>query len=130
MRVVLVTSRERRRWIIPKGWPIKGLKNPEVAETEAMEEAGVVGRISKKPIGRFIYDKQFPKKTVTVTVDVYGLEVLKELDEWQEKGQRDVQWFEVEEAARLADDRSVGELILHFAASFAKPDTIAAQETA
>ena len=55
--VMLVTSRRGRRWIIPKGWPIKGLKPPKSAAREAYEEAGVRGTIGSKSIGSFIYEK-------------------------------------------------------------------------
>jgi 8-oxo-dGTP pyrophosphatase MutT (NUDIX family) len=50
-RVLLLTSRETKRWIIPKGWPMKGHKPWEAAAQEALEEAGLVGQISKEPIG-------------------------------------------------------------------------------
>ncbi|HEY1934850.1 MAG TPA: NUDIX hydrolase [Acetobacteraceae bacterium] len=58
IEVLLLTSRTRRRWIIPKGWPIKGLKPAKSAAREAFEEAGVRGTVSGKPLGRFTYDKQ------------------------------------------------------------------------
>lgn len=48
IEVLLVTSRETRRWIIPKGWPMKGKKQHEAAAIEAEEEAGVIGNTSKK----------------------------------------------------------------------------------
>lgn len=117
LAVLLVTSRERRRWILPKGWPIKGMTDAEAAETEAMEEAGLVGRVDRKPLGRFMYEKRFPKKTEPVRVDVFGLEVERQLDDWPEKGQRETAWFTGEEAARLADDAGVGDLILAFLAA-------------
>ena len=31
VEVLLVTSRETKRWLIPKGWPMKGKKPPVVA---------------------------------------------------------------------------------------------------
>ena len=37
--IMLLTSRETGRWVIPKGWPIKGLKPREVASREAYEQA-------------------------------------------------------------------------------------------
>jgi 8-oxo-dGTP pyrophosphatase MutT (NUDIX family) len=58
LKIMMLTSRETRRWVIPKGWPIKGLKPHEVAVREAYEEAGLVGRIaSKRPIGISHYEK-------------------------------------------------------------------------
>src|ERR1700755_1994635 len=56
LRVLLLTSRETRRWIIPKGWPIRGMKPREVAAREAFEEAGLVGRVAgKRSIGSYNY---------------------------------------------------------------------------
>ena len=52
-RVLLVTSRETRRWIIPKGWPMKGRKDHEAAAQEALEEAGVTGHVHKHPMGAY-----------------------------------------------------------------------------
>jgi ADP-ribose pyrophosphatase YjhB (NUDIX family) len=43
----LVTTRQTRRWIIPKGWPIKGLRPAKSAAREAFEEAGVRGKIAQ-----------------------------------------------------------------------------------
>ena len=57
--VLLLTSRETKRWIIPKGWPIRGLKPREVAARDAYEEAGLRGTISgKHPIGAYHYEKR------------------------------------------------------------------------
>ena len=40
VHLLMVTSRTRKRWILPKGNPIKGLAPNKVAEVEALEEAG------------------------------------------------------------------------------------------
>ena len=45
IEVLLITSRETRRWIIPKGWPAPGLTPHDSAINEAMEERGAIGRI-------------------------------------------------------------------------------------
>jgi hypothetical protein len=55
--VMLMTSRETRRWIIPKGWPHKGRTPHRSAAPEAYEEAGVVGRVQRDPLGSFSYQK-------------------------------------------------------------------------
>jgi 8-oxo-dGTP pyrophosphatase MutT (NUDIX family) len=57
LEILLVTTRGTRRWIVPKGWPIKGLRPAKSAAREAFEEAGVTARIGAKPIGFFAYDK-------------------------------------------------------------------------
>ena len=54
LEVLLITSRETGRWIIPKGGPIKGFKPGQTAALEAYEEAGVRGRVSARPLGRAV----------------------------------------------------------------------------
>ncbi|WP_143741534.1 NUDIX hydrolase [Pleomorphomonas diazotrophica] len=116
----MITTRDSGRWILPKGWPIKGLKRHESAETEAMEEAGLIGSAAQKPIGRFTYVKQFPKRQEKVLVDVFPLAIERQLDDWQEKGQREVRFFNPVDAAALVSDTGVGDLILSFFVDLAK----------
>jgi hypothetical protein len=39
LEVLLITSREAGRWIIPKGWPVKSIPPYELAAHEAIEDA-------------------------------------------------------------------------------------------
>jgi 8-oxo-dGTP pyrophosphatase MutT (NUDIX family) len=103
-RVLLLTSRETKRWIIPKGWPMKGRKPGEAAAQEAREEAGLVGRPSKKPIGSYSYFKRREAHFDLCRVDGYLLKLDKQLKIWREKGQREAQWFTLEEAATLVEE--------------------------
>jgi 8-oxo-dGTP pyrophosphatase MutT (NUDIX family) len=62
---MLLTSRGTHRWVIPKGWPMKGRKPAEVASQEAYEEAGLIGQIvGKRPLGSFHYEKRLAKAVV------------------------------------------------------------------
>jgi 8-oxo-dGTP pyrophosphatase MutT (NUDIX family) len=99
IEVLLVTSRETKRWLIPKGWPMKGRKPHKAAAREAEEEAGVKGRIEGKALGHYTYWKRRVVHFDLCRVDVYPLEVSKQLKSWKEKGQREARWFKVEEAA-------------------------------
>jgi 8-oxo-dGTP pyrophosphatase MutT (NUDIX family) len=111
--VMLLTSRGTGRWIIPKGWPIKGLKPREVAAQEAYEEAGLRGRVAgKKPVGTFHYAKQIATDPLLCEVHVYLLWVDVQLDDWPEKAERQTQWFGVPEAAGLVDEGGLSEIIL------------------
>jgi 8-oxo-dGTP pyrophosphatase MutT (NUDIX family) len=112
--VVLVTSRGRGRWILPKGWPIKGLGDHEAAGIEALEEAGLVGRPGRRSVGSYTYVKRLGGRTLTVTVDVYPFEILEQRPKWRERGQREVGWFSAEEAAAKVSDEGVGALIGRF----------------
>jgi 8-oxo-dGTP pyrophosphatase MutT (NUDIX family) len=75
-QVMLVTSRETGRWIIPKGWPKKRKAPYASAAREALEEAGVVGEIGRDPIGSYSYKKRLKSGAVVACeVHVFPLEV-------------------------------------------------------
>jgi len=114
LEVLLVTSRGTRRWIIPKGWPIKGFKPARTAAREAYEEAGVRGRVAGRPLGRYIYEKRLEEqsKAFPCEVQVFPLLVKRQLKKWPEHKQRTVQWFPVPEAAALIKDDNLRRLIL------------------
>lgn len=114
LKVLLITSRETRRWVIPKGWPIKGLKSPQTAAREALEEAGVEGATAKK-IGVFHYDKRLASgRLQKIRVAVYPLQVEVELDSWPEADQRVRLWTTPEEAASLVLEPELSELLRGF----------------
>jgi 8-oxo-dGTP pyrophosphatase MutT (NUDIX family) len=103
--VLLISSRDTGRWVIPKGWPIKGLTPAETAAREAYEEAGLGGQVSKKPIGEFEYGKRLNNGKVQPTkVEVFALEQMIQHPDWPEQGQRKLQWFSVPEAAEAVEE--------------------------
>jgi 8-oxo-dGTP pyrophosphatase MutT (NUDIX family) len=111
-RVMLITSRETRRWIIPKGWTIDGLTEAESAAREAFEEAGVEGRVDPSPLGTFGYHKQLSrKKSKPVSVVVFPLFVLSERDEWPERAERARAWFSPDHAASLVHEPELAALL-------------------
>jgi 8-oxo-dGTP pyrophosphatase MutT (NUDIX family) len=111
-QVMLVTSRETGRWVIPKGWSIKGLKPADVAEREAYEEAGLVGHIvSKKPIGSFHYEKLLPVGRLLCEVSVFLLQVHHQVADWPERGQRQTEWFDPTDAASLVQESELADII-------------------
>jgi 8-oxo-dGTP pyrophosphatase MutT (NUDIX family) len=120
-QVMLITTRETRRWMIPKGWPLKGRKPAEVASQEAYEEAGLVGHIiGKRPLGLFHYEKQLPKESRLCQVRVFSFRVESQLDDWPEKQQRETRWFDAEEAAELVEEAGLHEIITRFAGSYVR----------
>jgi 8-oxo-dGTP pyrophosphatase MutT (NUDIX family) len=113
--VLVITSRASKRWIIPKGWPIKGKKPHEVAATEAWEEAGVRGKVEKKAVGSYTYLKEIEGgNVVPCVVDVFQLEV-SELDgNFKERGQRALAWVAPDEAARRVREIELKSLLVEF----------------
>jgi 8-oxo-dGTP pyrophosphatase MutT (NUDIX family) len=110
--VLLVTSRDTGRWIIPKGWPLKGKRPHKAAAREAHEEAGVVGKINRRAIGSFSYAKRLKSGRVIVCeVKVFGLEVKQQEKSWPEKGEREVMWLSRTKAAKTVGDRALGAII-------------------
>ena len=122
VEILLMTSRQTKRWIIPKGWPIKGLKPCDSAAQEAYEEAGVRGTIGRRPIGKYTYDKKLepPSKVVPCEVQVYALRVRRQEETWPENGQREICWCQPDEALALVDDGGVATLIESLVASQTK----------
>jgi len=109
--VLVITSRKKRRVIIPKGWPMKGRLDCEAAAVEAREEAGLVGTIRREPVGSYTYWKKFSNHFGLVNVTVYLLEVSHQLDTWREQHARKTAWCSQEEAARLLDEPQLVDLI-------------------
>jgi hypothetical protein len=111
LRVMLVTSRGTRRYVAPKGWRMKGRQDHDAAQIEAQQEAGVVGRIHKKPIGFYEYWKRLSDHFELCRVKVFLLEVERQLADWKERGQRQVAWFDTDEAADLVDEPGMSAII-------------------
>jgi 8-oxo-dGTP pyrophosphatase MutT (NUDIX family) len=111
---LLLTSRETRRFVIPKGWRMQGKSDPQAAALEAKQEAGVKGRIDPTAIGSYQYWKRLGKAFVSVNVVVYALEVETESPKWKEARQRQKQWLTAEQAAALVDEPELVSLIAGF----------------
>jgi 8-oxo-dGTP pyrophosphatase MutT (NUDIX family) len=111
LQVLLITSRGRRRWVIPKGWPWPGCAEPDAAAGEAWEEAGITGTLGSGPIGAYTYSKRRVHKPISVQVSVFLLIVSHEHPQWPEQRQRRRAWFAQEEAARVVEERELGALI-------------------
>ncbi|MCC5977896.1 MAG: NUDIX hydrolase [Salinarimonas sp.] len=107
---LLVTSRRTGRWIYPKGAVIDGMTPPESAACEALEEAGVEGRIWPEPIGSYDSVKIKGMTSTPLRVSVYPLEVTQQHDTWKEKGQRHRHWALLAEARRLLSEPRLMEI--------------------
>jgi 8-oxo-dGTP pyrophosphatase MutT (NUDIX family) len=117
---MLVTSRETRRWIIPKGWPKRGKSPHRCAAREAFEEGGVVGAVGRRPVGSFSYEKRLKSgRSVECEVRVFPLEVKRQRKEWPEKHERQVKWLSVSKAAEKVKDPVLSKIIQRVARKYA-----------
>jgi 8-oxo-dGTP pyrophosphatase MutT (NUDIX family) len=115
LEILLITSRETRRWVIPKGWRKKGEPATIAVAREALEETGVGGRVEEQPLGRYRYQKLLKSgRAVPVNVVVYALEVVHEHAEWPEKAVREKLWAPLRRAATLVDETELQALIAGF----------------
>jgi len=115
IEVLLVTSLNSKRWILPKGWLEPELSAAENAAREAFEEAGVTGKVSPQPVGAYHYLKE--KKDgggVPCSVDVFALAVTKQLDDWPEKNARELAWVPVEQAVLQVSEPGLREILKTF----------------
>ncbi len=115
LEIMLITTKRSRRWIIPKGDPIKGLKPAKSAAREAFEEAGIRGSIGEKSIGAFRFQKTLDSApNVLCEVKVYPLNVKQQMREWPEASQRTARWFDPAEAQAAVKDAGLRALIARF----------------
>jgi 8-oxo-dGTP pyrophosphatase MutT (NUDIX family) len=105
---MLITSRKRKRWVIPKGIIEPHLLPHDSAAQEAWEEAGIRGRVSQTPLGTY----QYHKWGGTCRVRVFLLQVEEMLETWPEADLRDRQWFNIDEAAKRVDEAELKQMLL------------------
>lgn len=107
-QVLLVTSARGKRWIIPKGIVEKGHSPARSAAKEAWEEAGVTGRVGRRMLGRYAYEKW----QGVCRVLVYRLDVEEVHGEWPEAHVRLRRWCTPGKAAALVGDPALAAIIL------------------
>src|SRR5215218_10824914 len=116
-RVMLVTSRETRRWVLPKGWAEERLAPHELAAKEAFEEGGILGEVAAEAVGSYVYRKRLlGDRSVPCRVEVFPLRVERLLDDWPERGQRERRWFTLAAAAAAVEEGDLAALLLRMAA--------------
>ena len=115
--VLLITSRDTGRWVVPKGNPMTGLEPYEAAAQEAWEEAGVRGIACPTPLGRYRYWKRRRLgASRELSVALYCFLVTEQARDWPERHQRVTQWFDLAGAAGAVDEPELKDLIAGFRA--------------
>lgn len=111
--VLMVTSRGTQRWVLPKGWPMKGRTLAGAALREAWEEAGVVGTVDEVPVGWYGYEKtRKDGLPLSCRVEVFRVTVSDLARDWPERLQRRRAWLPVETAAAAVAEPGLRDLLL------------------
>ena len=112
LEVLLATSRDTGRWVLPKGWPKKRRSLSRTAAEEAWEEAGLIGKINSDVFGTFDYRKRLDSGLHRrVRVSVFLLAVERQATRFPECGERTLRWFAPEEAARRVREPELAALL-------------------
>jgi 8-oxo-dGTP pyrophosphatase MutT (NUDIX family) len=116
VEILLITTRKKGRWSVPKGWPIKNCTPQGTAAVEAFEEAGVRGAVAEKHIGRFRKRRLKKQRSVLCDVRIFPLKVDGQQSIWPEMEQRSRIWVSQRKAARLVKKAGLRRAIREFAA--------------
>jgi predicted phosphate transport protein (TIGR00153 family) len=120
VRLLMITSRETRRWVIPKGNLMRGLPPHLAAAREAYEEAGVAGIACPSALGAYTYWKRRKDgRFKEVSVDVFPLAVHTESDDWPEAAERERRWFALADAIDAVEEEELKKLLYSFKAELA-----------
>lgn len=112
IEVLLITSRDTGRWILPKGWPMAGKSGGETALTEAWEEAGVVGHLAGAALGSYGALKELVSgKPMPSRVEVHPVRVERLAAKFPEKGQRRRKWMTAKKAAKSVAEPELAALL-------------------
>jgi 8-oxo-dGTP pyrophosphatase MutT (NUDIX family) len=114
LEIMLVTSLDTGRWVLPKGNVESGLTPCESAQKEAYEEAGIRGKTEKKCFGTFTYLKTEKKGGGMREVEVFPMEVTEVLDDWPEKSDRKREWMVLDKAAESVMEKKLKKLLKTF----------------
>lgn len=110
LQILLITSRKKRKWIIPKGVIEPYMTPQESAAQEAYEEAGVLGKVTEEPVGSY----EFSKWGGVCTITVFPMRVEKMYDEWMESDFRKRKWMTPEKALEKCENKEMRLMIKNF----------------
>jgi 8-oxo-dGTP pyrophosphatase MutT (NUDIX family) len=114
VEILLITTRKKGRWSLPKGWPIRRGTPQTTAKIEAYEEAGVRGEIGGEKIGQFTKWRRRKMQSVLCEVEIFPLEVKRQQNDWPEKRERKRIWVAARKAAKLVKKSGLRRAIKNF----------------
>lgn len=118
VEILLITSRGRGNWIIPKGWPMADQTPGSAAATEAEQEAGAIGKVSDRVLGFYSYSKTHEGDNLPCVVAVFPLKVKKLLKSYPEDKQRNRIWVSQKKAISMVKEPELRRIIKDFHPKF------------
>jgi len=118
LEILLVTSRKKRRWVLPKGHVRPGMGAHSSAAKEAFEEGGVIGRTEIDPIANYVRKKRNACDEEAYCVTVHPMAVSTEAPVWPEMRQRERRWATISDALFLVEQRGMRKAIEAFDRAF------------
>jgi len=110
--ILLVSTRDTGRLILPKGWPEQDKPACETASIEAYEEAGILGKTDVRPIGSFrSYKGLSSGLKIRTKVLVFKVRFETQLKDFPEIGQRKRLWLPLSEAIDAVDEPALGRFL-------------------
>ena len=106
-QICLVSSRNGKRWVVPKGCIEFGKSAGEIALQEAWEEAGLVGILQGEPIGSYVYEKD----GFVCHVILFAMNVTCVVDAYPEAGMRQRIWLAPGVAHTRVEDGGLGDIL-------------------
>ena len=120
VQICLITSRESKRWILPKGWPMHNQTPAEAAATEAWEEAGLTGKPYDVCLGVYTYTKQRKTDALAVVTLVYPVRVQNVHSDWPEAHERTRRWMTPQKAAKKLKEPALKQIVSNFSPALVK----------
>lgn len=112
LEILMITSSDGDRWIVPKGSIERGSNPSRCAVQEAYEEAGVRGKLSSgDPFGTV----RLKRRRRRIDVAVFLLEVSEVHQHWPERDRRRRAWLTPAQAAAAVEDDGLRDLITELA---------------
>jgi 8-oxo-dGTP pyrophosphatase MutT (NUDIX family) len=117
VEILLITSRKRGRWVLPKGKVKRGHPPHASAALEAFEEAGVFGSISRIALGTYRQMKfDADGQPRPIAVRAFPMLVTGENRSWPEMSVRQRRWMPISKAAEAVKNGELRALLQQFAA--------------
>ena len=104
LKVLLVTNKSGKHWVLPKGTVKKSEQDHEAAVRETEEEAGISGDVVG-PLGLYFDHKK------GYAIQFFTLQVTKEEQSWSEDSRRERKWCSIDKAISTVKKKYIKEVL-------------------